>query len=69
MFKGEGRLFGSGNGVVKYAHYKTQGVPERKGMRNKRSAHREKAKRLAMRERERAAEAVENTELDFGFND
>ena len=64
MFQGEGRLFGSGNGVVKYPHYATQGVPSRRGMRNKRSAHREQAKRAKAKEIRLAAEAVQEFEFD-----
>ena len=62
MFQGIGRLFGSGNGVVKYPHYATQGVPTRRGMRNRRSAAREQLKRAA----QARARALEETAQEYG---
>jgi len=58
-FQGSGRLFGSGNGVVKSPGYNSPNGYRKKGARNCRSAHREKAKRLAMRKVREAEEAAE----------
>ena len=58
-FQGSGRLFGSGNGVVKSPGYNSPDGYRKKGARNRRSAHREQAKRLAMRKLREAEEAAE----------
>ena len=63
MFKGTGSMF-SGSGLVRSPHYATQGVPTRRGARNKRSAHRVQAKRAKAKEARLAAEAVEAFEFE-----
>ena len=49
-------------GIVKYPNYKTGGVPQFKGMKNKRSFHNAKERRLEAMAAERRAELMESLE-------
>ena len=69
MFKGTGRLFGSGNGIVKSPFYKTGGVFQFRGMRNRRSSHREKIRRAKMARQRAIEEAGAEFSEGFGFGD
>jgi len=68
MFKGTGSMF-SGSGLVRFPHYATGGIPQRRGLRNKRSAHNEKLKRqAAARLRDLEDTGTDWGEDNFGVN-
>ena len=59
MFKGIGGMF-SGSGLVRSPFYANGGIPTRRGMRNRRSSHREQAKRAKAKAFRLAQEAMED---------